>query len=346
MKHLGRLLNLRAGEYVSRDMTAAFKGVAIVLMLTLHLFSGERVAVDWAPLLRIGGEPLCWWLARFASICVSIFMIVSGYGLWIIYSRSVDGRMHNVPRVGYVLLMVTLVGLVCYPWSAFVPRLGWTFGPVAILSNLIGYDPYNREWWFLFPWMLVIFSSPLLFRAMNRYGALRTLLVTTLLYCVGRFLIYRYSASLNEVRPINELCLGLSLLLPFALGAWAARSGLIAAMGRLSLGAKSVIWLVLLAVAAGCIFLMPIGLLDCFIALLTCLALSTLRPWGVWRELGRVSGEMWLCHTFFCFYYLPALFREIRHPALSLAVLLLLSYVSAVVLHYLYVRVKRLIASV
>lgn len=65
---------------VSRFETSMLKGVAISMMLWLHLFLKESDMGNYTDLNLANGEPLAYFLTRLCTP-VSFFLILSGYGL-------------------------------------------------------------------------------------------------------------------------------------------------------------------------------------------------------------------------------------------------------------------------
>ena len=197
-------------------------------MLFLHLFNNPARDAGMGYLLSVDGQPLCWWLSRFCSVCVPLYMFLSGYGLWIIHRRG--GRMRNGRRVLLLWLNVAVVGVLFYPWSALRPELHWRFDAAGILATFTGFNPYNAEWWFLFPWVFVCLLSPRVFRLMERWGTLRVLLLSFTVYFGLRYAIQWYGADrlvVGSARFVYEAMQVAILLFPFLLGSAAARHGVL-----------------------------------------------------------------------------------------------------------------------
>jgi len=71
----------------TKDDTTALKGVAILMMLWLHLFHHA----DWysraTPLVFVCGKPLVSWISN-ATNPVYFFTFLSGYGLYLSYKKK------------------------------------------------------------------------------------------------------------------------------------------------------------------------------------------------------------------------------------------------------------------
>ncbi len=328
-------------KYVSRDVSSGLKGVAILLMLFLHLFNNPARDAGMGYLLSVDGRPLCWWLSRFCSVCVPLYMFLSGYGLWIIHRRG--GRMRNGRRVLLLWLNVAVVGVLFYPWSALRPELHWRFDAAGIMATFTGFNPYNAEWWFLFPWVFVCLLSPWVFRLMERWGTLRVLLLSFAVYFGLRYAIQWYGADrlvVGSARFAYEAMQVAILLFPFLLGSAAARHGVLVLFKNFRCGAKAIVVLLMTIVALVRIYLIPIGIFDPVIAAFVC-CVAVMFPLSGLAVVGRESTHMWLCHTFFCAYYLPHWFDALHIPVLMFAVLVLVSYASSRVLTWAYRPLRR-----
>lgn len=78
-----------------KRQTNVAKGIAIILMLCHHLFFNDPKSYDLFSSLCIlsNGVPIDSFLADFAKVCVSIFLVLSGYGLYISYSKFIQANI-------------------------------------------------------------------------------------------------------------------------------------------------------------------------------------------------------------------------------------------------------------
>ena len=123
--------------FVTREDTRALKGYAILIMLFLHLFNNKELDCTLEVWFYIKDIPLCYWLTRFATICVSLYMFLSGYGLYIVFKRH--SKMNNVRRIMLLWSNVVLVAILFYPLSIAYPNLNWTFDVIGVISTLSGF---------------------------------------------------------------------------------------------------------------------------------------------------------------------------------------------------------------
>ena len=72
---------------MSKEYTSYFKGIAILMMLFLHLFQHLEWDASLNCLLYVGEVPLVYYIARICNP-VPFFLILSGYGLYAVYTKS------------------------------------------------------------------------------------------------------------------------------------------------------------------------------------------------------------------------------------------------------------------
>lgn len=76
---------------MSKEYTSYLKGIAILMMLFLHLFHHLEWDTSLICLLHIGNIPLVYYIARMCNP-VPFFLILSGYGLYAVYSKMGGGK--------------------------------------------------------------------------------------------------------------------------------------------------------------------------------------------------------------------------------------------------------------
>lgn len=338
----------KVSKYITKDETFVLKGFAILIMLFLHLFLNINRVNELDNLILIKDIPLSYWLTRFTCICVSLYMFLSGYGLYIVFKRKTP--MHNLKRIGFLYLNVLLVAIVFLPLSFFFPSLGWNFDALTVFYNLSGFYPYNAEWWFLFPWALVCLVSRYILFFLDSHKTWLVLLISCILYLGVRLFIHQYGEGRLVVPPmrwLHELGQFFVLSFSFLLGASCAKHGILTYVQQLAKDSKfvslcSVILFLLIVYIR--IFYIPIGLFEPFIAVMFCcvIVMNNRFRWldKILIGLGRESTNMWLIHTFFCYYYFHDFIYSFRFPILIYLTLIIVSYVSARIMTFLYQPMK------
>lgn len=83
---------------ISRTETDILKGVAIIMMLWLHLFLKESDMGNYSDLHFANGLSLSYYLTRLCTP-VSFFLILSGYGLAYLYNENRLSPRTQLPRL-------------------------------------------------------------------------------------------------------------------------------------------------------------------------------------------------------------------------------------------------------
>ncbi|MGG3582650.1 hypothetical protein P5618_011460 [Priestia megaterium] len=70
-------------EFSKKDMKI-LQGVAILFMLSLHLFARKEINGLYETFPVINRVPFVYYLALFGDACVPIYLFASGYGLFLV----------------------------------------------------------------------------------------------------------------------------------------------------------------------------------------------------------------------------------------------------------------------
>ena len=140
---------------MSKEQTSIFKGIAILMMLWLHLFNIPNIVDSCVPLLFIGNVPLVHLLTRICSP-VEIFIILSGYGLHYVYRRGDLGFKKQGGRLLKLFSFYWLTLLIFVSIGSFVNPAKYPGDIWVVIGNVTSYsNSYNTETWFLFPLSLI-----------------------------------------------------------------------------------------------------------------------------------------------------------------------------------------------
>lgn len=312
------------------------KGVAIMMMLFLHLFSNPSFASEATPLLWVGDTPFATILAR-ACGPVGFFLTCSGYGL--AYAH-LNGRLHYKDQLkrtaklylNYWLILLIFVGIGHFLFTNF--KAG-TFQ--TTVANVTGWDTdaYDHPAWFLLPYCIISISSPVTFRCIDKYGIKRSLACTLILCIFSMYVISRHIAPVKAYHEWYTIIFTyFDLLFSFTFGA---------AICYMTKRGRVLIpflhdrqWLVrVLVVMWFCVHcLTGSALFGTFMMCVFVVLYLNLNIQGVTRriltELGNKSMVMWLTHAFI---YGPFFHDEIygaRYPILIFLTLLIPTYLLSI----------------
>lgn len=328
--------------------TQMLKGVAILMMLWIHLFSNGMLAYEYTPLLHFwNGAPLPEVLRKVGSMCVSIFVFLGGYGLAVTWTRC--HTMHNARRTLSLVFNFWLVCLLFIPLSAFTNPQVVPGDFCTLLTSVAGLNmAYNGAWWFLLPYVvLTLVSRPLISTIMNGDKAVVVGSVVVSLLCL---LAGYFCSGIALCGGVVEMlvcfaCNLMQLLLMFVLGIVAVRydwAGWFRKRVKPLYACLGMALLLVLKLSIG-----ASGLLNPpFVVLFILLFISMNVHGAVGRMLvllGDYSANMWLFHYFFFSGVCGAWLFSLRYPLLIFLMLTVLSLLTSIIITRLYNPVRNFI---
>lgn len=319
------------------------KGIAILLMLFLHLFNQEDNVALCHNLLFVDGMPLVLILSRAANP-VAFFLIIGGYGLYRVYEK---GDKHRWSRLAKLMIHYWIILLIFVTIGHFMLPTAYPGSYLKILSNVTGYETtYNGEMWFLLPYVILSACSKPLFDFLQQFRAWMVVCVTLVIHLGTSFCISRYGASfLYSNYWVYDPLLVLHMLFNFCLGAMAARSSL---FERLKIHTAYMRYISALAwggvailVSVSCVckynFFYAFGII-------ICLLLIKMPGWLKTNlaKLGDQSMDMWMIHSWFCYYLFHDFIYSFEYPLVIFAVLTAISYACSLIVNKIALSVERL----
>ncbi len=324
--------------YTKRD-TGIAKGAAILLLLIHHLYVGDAPApID---IFRVY-PPLT--AATLCKVCVSMFVVLSGYGLAMSFKKGEErsGRFVRRHVLGllrpYFLIYFISVLLGIFfarpeytPWAIYGTGLrgfGNACAELFALRPLLRTPAYNQTWWYMEAALALYLCFPFIYRGVRRapYIVLPVTAVPLALY---------FFLGNN----VWDTCREIYWFFPFAAGVFLAQRDLLAKFAA-SAGKRP--WrstaLTGLAVLAAALIRSQVGLaFDTFFAVAILLflrcTLSVIPYLGAaFGHLGRHSGNIFMLHSFiYCYFTSQRLFARLLNSPdlisvfLALPLLLILS---------------------
>ena len=320
---------------MTKQESQILKGVAILLMIFLHLFNQIGNVELCENLIVINGTPLVFLLRR-ASNPVAFFLILGGYGLYKVFEKGDKHRWTRLLKllIHYWVILVVFVTIGHFMYPNRYPG-SWK----EIISNVTGfYMTYNSEMWFLLPYLVLSALAPWIFRFFLKFRAIPIILSTLFIhlctfYCISR---YRNSFLYHNWWVYNPL-LVFHLLFNFSLGAMAARCNYFEKLKEKTSKIKHVIaysWILMIAlIALNCYFKYNFFYAFCIIS---CLTLVHMQRWinKILYRLGNQSMNMWMIHSWFCYYLFHNFIYSFKYPLLIFIVLVLISYYSSIIINF------------
>lgn len=317
----------------TREDTKAVKGMAVIMMLLHHLGAfTDRYALDfqgfqsfWKPFAEDGYLGI---LSANVRLCVALFYFTGGYGLYKRWNtgkfslpKSIAGLYQSYWKVFLIFVPIafiffrkepdTLPNLYTRYWIAD----GKSF-MISILSNFLGLsDSLNSEWWFFASYLCVLPMGLLFCMATKKT---KSFTLDIFLVFVIDMLVRDVFAGLPRIEALSGLgsnfyythFLRMSGTSPFFAGIIFAKhdkleackaylhrfrfSGLLGLIGCLGvLFVRSFILGELIEIIHATAFVIFLSLF-----------FDSIKPVKkIFGFIGKYSTDMWLVHTFFCYYF-------------------------------------------
>ncbi len=312
------------------------KGVAILLMVWHHLFRyPERIATQhYIPIIPEDIFKLEFLVGMFGKICVSVFLLLMGYGMYQSLSKKNTGRIKYVKeKLIQFMVQYWICFLVFVPIGLifFTQNERYVWDVKTFVMSLVGFDiTYNGEWWFVSLYIKLLLLFPL-----YDWLVRKNIFVSLILILIG--------VALAEQEHIPIIGNAAFWQAPFMMGMIAARLDLVNRylkwLKEKHLDSWWMHFIVLLAIAVIRVkaytfyfdpFFTPLFIVHS-VRLVNFLKMD--KPFIF---IGQLSLYIWLVHSFFCYYYWQDLVFWPRYSLLIFAWLMILSTGTAILLNGIY----------
>lgn len=324
---------------MTKEQTNILKGIAILMMLFLHLFNGSNLTDVCEPLLFIGSTPLVHIISK-ACNPVGIFLMLSGYGLSYTYFRgrlSFNGQEHRLLKlyIHYWIILLIFVSI-----GSFVRPEKYPGSLSDIIMNFTSIsNSYNSETWFLFPYALLSLTSVWIFKCIDKLGCVKSIIITWILYMISCYITSRYIAVNKAYTEwYTYIITYFNVLFSFVIGAVFHRQvekgkGSIPFLHSHKLTTFAILMTLIIInffiSSAATAYLFEFS----YIFLLLHLTFNGITK-RFFIAMGKQSMVMWLTHSFFCYHIFHDYIYGFRYPLVIYAVLIIISYVVSIPISY------------
>ena len=327
---------------ITRNDTKNVKGVVIIFMLLHHMrINSERFPLnfnfndEW---IHIMEEPLSQALARFGDICVASFLFLAGYGLYYKIKKENDdlpiGKMEPFASIKHLYINFWKVFLIFIPlgYLFFSNNIIYaerenqclnfsSFSLTRVLSDFLGFTNYhNGEWWFIRAYIFGMILLCIYVKCTRKINCLLKEIGLIAAIQLINELLFSDIIFNNFSRLNNDLFYKLwnnmqwSVVLPGII-IWGYVMAKYDVLSKIYSGIKSMNWFkqliyvllsILILVESRYIFggkgmdyiLVPVLIITCKIVFDKISILAKVMGF-----FGKHSTNMWLIHTFYCYYF-------------------------------------------
>ena len=323
----------------TKEKTNIAKGIAVCLMFAHHLYAfDDRMLNDnnYIPLIPFFNAE--YYIGVFGNICVSMFLFLSGYGMFLGYIRSQHSPIrYSLGKLKDFYLTYWLYFLIFIPigikffqeitiWQSDETR----YSPEARLfvQNFLGWDStYNEEWWFIRMFLIIVITLCPVYIKLAEKNISGIIIISLFLFLV--------SSKVDYYGQLGFLFWQIS----FALGVLSAKIKLFSSFLIKYLDKLSNFWVFFSLLACFMIRFRLGGEIDflivSFFIYFTIRATTILKLSQVFAYLGKYSFPLWLVHSFFCYYYFQDIVYFPQWSPFVFIVLTTMSLLAVLVIEYL-----------
>lgn len=329
---------------MNKETSNILKGTAILLMIFLHLFNNMSNVELCSNFVYMGGIPLIYRLSSIAHLCVPIYLFLSGYGLY--KSKEHSSLRRNILRIKKLYINYWVVLAIFVFAGAFIRPDIYLGSTTKFISNITAYKTtYNNEWWFLLPYVILVLISPGIFKVIDKLNWKLLVCILPLIHFIAFATIKFNGPFLFSHQYIYYLVLIPSCSIPFTVGALIAKYKVIERLKESTKTYRTICLITLLAV----LFLKTIfrgSFFNDYSAVPFILLFAAINRGKVLDAVlaffGKHSTNMWLIHSFFCYYLFHDFIYGFRFPIVIFVVTTLLSLACS----YVVMFILRLIYSI
>lgn len=323
-----------------KRQTNIAKGIAALLLLWHHVFyNSAKVHNSIATFFSLGDTPLVCFAATFCKVCVAIFCILTGYGLFKSFTSYIDknhinGKLKLSKQIGFV--KNHLVNVMSKYWFIYIVfgLLGLAIGSSRFglyegsflngvidflgLASLFTTPTINATWWFMYMIIIFYIIFPIVYKLFS-YSPELVLMLSLLLLVLPRL------PFIGELQ-IYQSC--------FIAGMYISKYNIFERLSdKMNSNFKriSVCMAGLLAIAYFRLDMFSTNKYDAFFGVLIILTSFTLLSRipilnKVLEELGKYSAIIFMSHTFIYLYYFRDFIYWFKYPVFIFIVITAVSY--------------------
>lgn len=318
---------------LTNDESLLLKGIAIILMVGYHLFCfperlhfGSYISLIPINFLNNTAEKI---IFSQGKICVAIFLFLSGYGMYITY----DTKNENIWKFSFTRLKKFYINY-WIVFFLFIP-LGYILFNIDLKSNwifikniLILDSTYNGEWWFAKYYVILLVLFPLILASIKK--SIKLTLIIAVVLCLT------YKVHLVKLFVWQ---------FPFVIGVIFSNLKIYSKVKFFSQSIKyknilamigiAIVVLVRIFIGEYLNVFTDYGLDGILVPIIIGFIIIIKIPKGIvmiLKNLGKHSGNIWLTHTFFAYYYIQ---KVVFYPKLSILIIIwvfILSILSSMII--------------
>lgn len=319
---------------MTKEYTQILKGFAIIMMVWCHLF-GKATDIGAYYDFTINKLPISFLLTRVCTP-VPMFLFLGGYGLYCVYTKGRD--KHHISRIIKLYLHYWVILAIFVPVGIFYGGGNYFTSLTRVLENLTGVVVnWNYECWFLFPYALLSLSYPLIFKLIDRFKPW-PIITITFIASLCSISFYHFGLNKDAGAILNIIVTIINFLFCFCCGALTKKYKVIERFRKYIDKLKSINLYLAIALLMLLRIIVPHASWSGVYSIVIIILLSSLSynkyPRKVLTFLGNHSMNIWMIHTWFCYYIFHSFIYSFKYPLVIFIVTLILSLLFSFIVNY------------
>ncbi|MBD1379246.1 acyltransferase family protein [Metabacillus arenae] len=341
---------------ITKNDTNVLKGLAIILMLLLHLFCRKDIEGFYEVFFKINDVPFIYYISLLGDACRPIYLFLTGYAFYIISNKGNLIFKKNIKRIFKLMINFWIVFILFIP-LAFIMKKRDIFLNIDIgelILSLLGLsNSYNGAWWFIQIYIIIVLLSPFIIRLVRKFNPLILIFISGVLYFISYLQRYREIIDFGDNEIILKIVAVLFLFgtsqLSFLVGAIFAKEKIYSKIHQkfFNIKHKNIFCIMGICIIIGfhsiveSSIIAPInGVLLVF--LFTIMNKSTVVE-NTLSFLSKHSTNIWLTHMFFYMMIFPELTFAPKYPIFIFIWLFVLSIASSYLINLIYNPIVKLL---
>lgn len=336
-------------NYFNKSYTNILKGIAILMMLSHHLYFGQLSS----PIHWFGGDSFAQIFATIFKVCVSIFAFLSGYGLTEQYKRK-DSKITDLDFV--CDKTIKMMKQYWFVFFIFVP-LGFLLGenPIQVygtgmlgifhfivdafgLAPLAGNPTMNFSWWYIEAALFFYLFFPYFYKMVKK--------IPYIIFPITYILFAKYAAiQCREIFWFFPFCVGILYSEKRILNRYIKKIKRSNEDRLINIKLKAIVSLIFwLFVRSKLGIMVDVFFTISIIKFVICFIKPNKVARNIFKVLGVHSCNIYLIHSFIYYYYekIATPFNLIPSKIVQYIVLLLVSFILSVLLEVLKLKVNNI----
>ena len=195
------MMNLQKSSGFSISDSLSLKGVVIILMVFHHLFRAPSLYENYQINFLFFKEDFINELFTYFKLCVGVFAFIPGFGLTQGYKKSRANKelcsSFTSKRALKVMLPFWFILSIAIPITQLIDNRPYNIyfkseknvvnGLLNLILDLLALQSFTKtpsldsSWWYMGAALLFVFATPILIKAIEKFGGLATIISVVLL---------------------------------------------------------------------------------------------------------------------------------------------------------------------